>query len=74
MNELLLAAADAALEGFEAVKGAPEESIAASPLVVAAYAFIWAAVLVYLLSLHRRQAALRAEIEELRAKVGRSDG
>lgn len=50
----------------------PEEQLPAAPLVVAAYAFAWLAIFVYLLSVARRLTRVQAEITRLEADVQRS--
>jgi CcmD family protein len=54
----------------------PTEQIPAAPLVVAAYAFVWIAVFVYLWSIWRRLQKVHSEIETLqrRAAKGSSGG
>ncbi len=57
---------------WEPVSGAmtsPGESIPASSLVAAAYAFIWLMVMLFVASIWRRQARLRSELEELRRQI-----
>jgi CcmD family protein len=54
---------------FEPVTGGVVETVHAAPLVVVAYGLIWAAVLFYLWTLHRRQARLQTEIDELARRV-----
>jgi len=50
---------------FEPVTGGMTETVQAAPLVVIAYGLIWAAVLFYLWTVHRRQTRLQADIREL---------
>lgn len=54
---------------FVKVEGKPVEDVPAPPLVAAAYGFIWAAVLVYVIGLARRVGRARIEIAELRRKL-----
>ena len=54
---------------FEPVTGAVAETVRAAPLVVVAYALIWAAVLFYLWTIHRRQARLQADLAELAERL-----
>jgi len=44
----------------------PADQLPAAPLLVAAYAFVWLAVLVYLFSIWRRLSKVNSEIEALR--------
>jgi CcmD family protein len=46
----------------------PTEQLPAAPLVVAAYAFIWLAVLVYVTLLWRRLAAVQKDLDALRRR------
>ncbi len=48
---------------------AKPHAMSGEKLVVVAYGFLWGAVLLYVLSLWRRHARLRADIEELRRKI-----
>lgn len=43
----------------------PTEQLAAGPLVVGAYGFMWVAVLVYVWSLSRRLSAVRKDLDAL---------
>ena len=45
------------------------EQLPAAPLVVAAYAVVWVAVLVYVWSLWRRMAKLERELADLQRRV-----
>jgi len=56
-------------DGFEPVVTHMTETVGAAPLVVVAYGIIWAAVLLYLWILHRRQARLRTEIDDLSRRL-----
>jgi CcmD family protein len=47
------------------------ETIPAGPFLAAAYGFIWAAVLVYVIMVARRLAKVKEEMEDLRRKVER---
>jgi CcmD family protein len=54
---------------------ATAESLPAAPLLIAAYAFVWVAVLGYVLFLWRRMARVQNEIESLeRRAVSREGG
>jgi CcmD family protein len=44
----------------------PEEQLPAQPLVFGAYAFIWVAVLVYVLLLWRRLGAVQQDLDALK--------
>ncbi len=70
---LLIPAAVQAQE-FVKVEGAPRQEIPAGPFVAAAYAFIWIAVLAYVVMLARGVARVRQETDELRAKLDRAAG
>jgi CcmD family protein len=57
---------------FEKVTGPLREEIPARPLVGAAYAFIWIALLVYVVLVAAGIGRVRRELAELRAKVDRA--
>ena len=57
---------------FVKVEGAPRQEIPAGPFVAAAYAFIWIAVLAYVVVLARGLGRVRKETDELRGKVDRA--
>jgi len=64
------AAAQAAQDGFVPVGKLPAvEQLPAAPLVIAAYAFIWVALLVYVGLLWRRLAGVDRELAALRRAV-----
>jgi CcmD family protein len=48
----------------------PTEQLPAGPLVLGAYGFIWAAVLVYVWSVSRRLTAVRKDFESLTRRRG----
>jgi CcmD family protein len=48
---------------------AQAEQLPAAPLLLAAYAFVWVAVLVYVWSLWKRMAKLERELAELQRRV-----
>ena len=48
----------------------PSEQLPAGPLVLGAYGFIWAAVLVYVWSLARRLSAVQKDFEQLARRRG----
>ena len=54
---------------FVKVEGPPRQEIPAGPFVAAAYAFIWIAVLAYVVVLARGLARVRKDANDLRAKV-----
>jgi CcmD family protein len=57
----------AATDGFVPVTDLPPaEQLPAAPLVLAAYAFIWVAVLVYVALLWRRLAAVQKDLDALK--------
>ena len=75
---LLLAAAPAAAlaaqppaqEGFVPVDQLPgAEELPAAPLVAAAYAVAWAAVLIYLFSIWKRLGAVEREIADVARRI-----
>ena len=45
------------------------EQLPAAPLVIAAYAFVWVALLVYVWSLWRRMTKLERELADLQRRV-----
>jgi CcmD family protein len=49
----------------------PQEHIPAAPLVMAAYAFVWVALLVYVWSVWRRVGAVQRELADLRRRTER---
>ena len=59
---------------FVKVEGTPRQEIPAGPFVGAAYAFIWIAVLAYVVVLARGLARVRKETDELRGKLDRAGG
>jgi CcmD family protein len=57
-------------DGFVPVNSLPQaEQLPAAPLLIAAYAFVWAAVLVYVWLLWRRMARVERELAELSRRV-----
>lgn len=59
-----------AQEEFVPVTSVPQaEQLPAAPLLVAAYAFVWAALLVYVWLLWRRMSALERELEALERRL-----
>lgn len=59
---------------FVKVEGAARQEIPAGPFVAAAYAFIWIAVLAYVIVLARGLGRVRKETDELRGKLERAAG
>jgi CcmD family protein len=47
----------------------PDEQLPAVPLVFIAYALIWLAVLVYVVTIWRRQAAVQKELDALKRQL-----
>ncbi len=59
-----------AQEEFVPVSGLPQaEQLPAAPLLIAAYAFVWVALLVYVWSLWRRMARLERDLSDLQRRV-----
>jgi CcmD family protein len=52
----------------------PAEQLPAAPLLIAAYAFVWVAVLVFVWSVWRRLTKVEADMRALQQRVGRSEG
>ncbi len=52
-------------DGFEPVSSlpAPQETLPAAPMVMAAYGFVWLMVMAYLWSIWRRLGAVQRELE-----------
>jgi len=48
----------------------PQEVLPATPLVFAAYAFVWLALVVYVFALWRRLGRVERELADVRAKLG----
>jgi CcmD family protein len=60
----------AAQEDFVPVNALPQaEQLPAAPLVIAAYAFVWVALLVYIWSLWKRMTKLEREMADLQRRV-----
>ena len=64
----------ASAQEFVKVDEAVSEQIPAVPFVGAAYAFIWVAVLVYVVLIARRMVRLRGEMDELQRRLAAGDG
>ncbi len=57
---------------FVPLKDLPQqEQLPAAPLVMAAYAFVWVALLVYVWSLWRRVGKVQTELTDLRRRAER---
>ncbi len=52
----------------------PTEQLPAAPLLIAAYAFVWVAVFVYVWSVWRRLGRVEADMRALEKRVGRTGG
>jgi CcmD family protein len=60
----------ASQEQFVPVKELPQhEQLPAAPLLIAAYAFVWVALLVYLFSIWRRLGTVGREMDELSRRI-----
>ena len=60
----------AAQGDFVPVSGLPQaEQLPAAPLLIAAYAFVWVALMVYVWSLWRRMARLERDLADLQRRV-----
>lgn len=68
-----LAPALAAAQEFEKVSGAVREELPAGRFVAAAYAFIWIALLVYVVSIARGLGRVREDLAALKKKLERPD-
>jgi CcmD family protein len=52
----------------------PQETIPAAPLVMAAYGFVWAALLAYVWTVWRRLLKVEGEIKDLSARLAGKSG
>jgi CcmD family protein len=52
----------------------PTEQLPAAPLLIAAYAFVWVAVFVYVWSVWRRLGRVETDMAALQKRVNRSGG
>ena len=52
----------------------PADQLPAAPLLIAAYAFVWLALMVYLWSIQRRLGAVDADLRKLGQRSGRRSG
>ena len=60
-------------EEFVPVSSIPQaEQLPAAPLVIAAYAFVWVALLAYVWSLWKRMTKLERELADLQRRVQKS--
>ncbi len=59
----------AAADEFVKIEGQVRENIPAGPFLAGAYAFIWIAVLVYVVIIARGMARAEGEIAELRKRI-----
>jgi CcmD family protein len=70
-----LAGAQPVPDQFVPVRSLPQqEQLPAAPLLVAAYAFVWAVLLVYVWTIWRRLVKVEREIQQLASRVAGSDG
>jgi CcmD family protein len=56
---------------FKLLSEQPQESISASPLLLGAYAFVWAAVFVYVWLLWRRLGKVERELADVNAQLAK---
>lgn len=57
--------------GFVPVKDLPaQEKLPAAPLLIAAYAFVWVVLLVYVWTVWRRLMKVEREVHDLSARLG----
>jgi CcmD family protein len=56
-------------DGFKPFQPGQQETLAASPLVLAAYAFVWVALLAYVFLLWQRIGRVEHELAEVNAKL-----
>jgi hypothetical protein len=61
-------------QNYQPVEGRVRESIPAAPFLAAAYAFMWVAVVVYVVLVARRLGRVQSDIEELRRRLEREAG
>jgi CcmD family protein len=65
------ALAQEAQKGFVPAESVARQEIPSGPLIYSAYAFVWFAVLVYVISLWRRIARVERELAEVNRKLAR---
>lgn len=70
----LLALGQALAQEYEPVTAATQTRTDPNPYIVAAYGFIWAAVLIYVIAVARGLGRARAEVAELRRRVDAATG
>jgi CcmD family protein len=70
-STMFVAAQGPSQDGFVAVQpGQPgQEQLPATPLVFTAYAFVWVALLVYVLTLWRRLTRVERELVDVTARL-----
>jgi CcmD family protein len=56
-------------DGFVKFQGVPQDTMPASPMVLAAYGFVWAALLVYVFLLWQRIGRVEHELADVNAKL-----
>lgn len=56
-------------DGFVPMSQAPQESVSANTLVIAAYAFAWVAVAAYVFLVWRRAGRIERELADLQTKI-----
>ena len=66
----LLSAVALAADEYEPFNEAARQKMDPNPYLLAAYGFIWAAVLIYVVMLARGLTKARADLEALRRRVG----
>jgi CcmD family protein len=64
-------AAEERSQSFQAVRGAVKEDVPGGPLLVAAYAAIWIALLLYVIRLARLQQRVQSDVERLERVLAR---
>jgi CcmD family protein len=70
----LLVAAPAAAQEFEKVDEAARENFPATPFVAGAYAFIWLAILAYVVITARRMRRVETDLSNLRRRIDSGGG
>ncbi len=64
-----------AQSGFVPVKELPpQDKLPAAPLLIAAYAFVWAALLVYVWTIWRRLMKVESEMHDLSSRLASRTG
>jgi CcmD family protein len=67
----LVRPATALAQNYQPIEGRVRESIPAGPFLASAYAFMWLAVVVYVVLVARRLGRVQSEMEELRRRLER---